>query len=42
MINVGRKEITRIELDQEQEDKTIIRRVITKIYVDINGELKLI
>lgn len=37
MINVGRKDISRIELDDNG-----IKRVITKIYAEVNGELKLI
>lgn len=37
MIRSGRKEISRVELDDNG-----VKRVITKIYKEINGELKLI
>lgn len=39
----NKKDISRVEIDQLQEDNvTIIRRSIIKIYADVNGELKLI
>ena len=37
MINVGRKEISRIELDDNGT-----KRVISKIYAEVDGKLKLI
>lgn len=37
MINVGRKEISRVELDDNGT-----KRVIDRIYAEVNGKLKLI
>jgi hypothetical protein len=37
MIRVGRKEISRIELDDNGN-----KRIISKIYAEVNGSLKLI
>lgn len=36
------KDVSRIEIDHEQKDGSVIRRSITKVYAEINGELKLV
>jgi hypothetical protein len=41
MKNSGR-DISQIEIDHKQNDGSIIRRSITKVYAEINGELKLV